>query len=335
MNSFSIPSDTHSPMKTPLRVAAVQFEHRDGDKSYNLGRIEELTRQAAVRGAEVVCFHECCIPGYTWLQRLDRDALKEVAEIVPGGDSVARLDALARSTGMVVMAGLIERDGEGRCYNTYFAVDGSGAILLHHRKLHVFINPHLTPGDHFTVSEIRGMRIGVLICYDNNLPENVRITTLMGAELIVMPHVTGATASPMVGRGPIDPAVWHNRHIDPARLLHEVLGPKGRSWLMRWLPARAWENGVYVAFANALGMDGDSIRPGGALILDPDGEVMHESWSPDDAFVVATLTPEPLARASGRRYLRARRPDLYSALTRPPEHPPTSEPGWKRSFQAE
>ena len=78
------------------------------------------------------------------------------------------------------------------------------------------------------VETIRGVRFGCLICYDNNLPENVRITTLMGAEVIVMPHVTGCTPSPMPGRGEVDPALWDNRQRDPARLRLEFQGPKGR-----------------------------------------------------------------------------------------------------------
>jgi predicted amidohydrolase len=319
-------------MNRPLTIASVQFEHRDGDKPHNLAKIESLARQAAARGAEFVVFHECCIPGYTFLQHLDRDALLALAEPVPDGPSLRRVDALARELGAVLMVGLMERDAEGRVYNAYVALDGSGRALLHHRKLHVFINPHQTPGDHFTVGEVRGTKVGVLICYDNNLPENVRATTLLGAELIVMPHVTGATPSPMVGRGPIDPALWENRRADPARLRHEILGPKGRAWVMRWLPARAWENGVYVAFANAVGLDGGSIRPGGAVLVDPDGEIMTETWEPEDALVLATLTPEPLARASGRRYLRARRPDLYTLLTAPPDEPPDTQPGWARAF---
>jgi predicted amidohydrolase len=320
-------------MDHTLTVAAVQFEHRDGDKPHNLERIEALARQAVAQGAELVAFHECSIPGYTFLQHLDREAMLALAEPVPDGPSLRRLDALAGQLGVVLMVGLIERDANDRLYNAYVALDGSGQARLHHRKLHVFINPHLTPGDHYTVGEIRGTRVGVLICYDNNLPENVRITSLLGAELIVMPHVTGATPSPMVGRGPIDPKLWENRHLDPARLRHEMLGPKGRAWVMRWLPARAWENGVYVAFANAVGLDGGSVRPGGAVLLDPNGEIMTETWQPADDLVLATLSPELLAQASGRRYIRARRPDLYAPLTAPSTLPPETQPGWRRAFE--
>ena len=69
----------------PISVAAAQFENRDGDKEHNLARIRLLTRRAVERGAEIICFHEGCIPAYSWLQPLSRDRLAAVAEPVPDG----------------------------------------------------------------------------------------------------------------------------------------------------------------------------------------------------------------------------------------------------------
>ena len=190
---------------------------------------------------------------------------------------------------------------------------------LHHQlsKLHTFITPYFSPGDTYNVIDVLGVKVGFLICYDNNLPENVRITTLLGAEVILMPHVTGCLPSTMPGRGTVDPALWENRHRDPVRLRREFQGPKGRGWLMRWLPARAWENGIYAVFSNPIGVDDDTIKPGLAMILDPFGEVLAESQALDDDVVVALLTAEKIAQSSGRRYLRARRPELYGKLVEP------------------
>src|SRR3954469_18483407 len=95
-----------------LRVAAAQFEARDGDKGFNLARIRELARRAVDRGAQIVSFHECSITGYTFLQRLNRAQMMELAEPVPDGPSTRRLIGIAREFGVIVMAGLIERDGE-------------------------------------------------------------------------------------------------------------------------------------------------------------------------------------------------------------------------------
>ena len=96
---------------------------------------------------------------------------------------------------------------------------------------------------------------------------------------------------------------------------------------MRWLPARAWENGVYAVFSNPVGWDYENVKPGLAMVLDPFGEVLSESHSLEDDVVVATLTPEKLELASGQRYRRARRPELYGKLVEPQES--ITEPGWE------
>jgi predicted amidohydrolase len=312
-----------------IRVGAAQFEHRDGDKAYNLGRMGELAARAARQGAEIVSFHECSITGYTFLRRLDRAALALLAEPVPGGPSTAVLIDVARRAGVVIMAGLIEVEND-RFYKTYVTVGPEG-FITRFRKLHPFINPNILPGDAHQVAELRGLRAGFLVCYDCNLPENVRATTLLGAEVIFAPHVTGGTASEMPGRGVIDPAFWENRERDPEALRREFDGPKGRAWLLRWLPARAWENGVYIVFSNAVGRDDDTIKPGLAMVLDPFGEVQAESRVLGDDVVVTELSADKLARAPGRRYLRARRPELYGPLVapHPEDRPAVTEPGWK------
>jgi predicted amidohydrolase len=311
-----------------LRIAAAQFEHRNGDKAYNLGRIHELTRQAVAHGAELVSFHECSISAYTFVQSLTRDQMFDLAEPIPEGPSVRRLIEIARDCRVPVLAGLFERE-QDRLYNTYVCVTGDG-LVARHRKLHAFVNPNLSSGSEYTVFDVCGCRCGILICYDNNLPENVRITTLMGAEVIFMPHVTGCLPSNMPGRGTVDRRLWDNRDRDPVALRQEFLGPKGRGWLMRWLPARAWENGVYAVFTNPVGVDDDTIKNGNSMILDPFGEVLVESNALGDDVVVGLCTADKLALSSGRRYIRARRPDLYGALTAPPAQPPETQPGWER-----
>jgi len=311
-----------------IRIAAAQFEHRNADKAYNLGRIADLTRMAAAQGAEIVSFHECSVSAYTFAQTLSRDELWALAEPIPGGPSTQALIEIACAHNVAVLAGLFERDDRG-IYNSYVAVSPDG-FVARHRKLHTFISPHLVPGDGYTVFDLCGCRCGILICYDNNLPENVRMTTLLGAEVVFMPHVTGCLPSVMPGRGTVDRRLWDNRERDPVPLRLEFQGPKGRGWLYRWLPARAWENGIYAVFTNAVGVDDDTIKNGNAMILDPYGETLAESHALGDDVVVALCTPEKIALSGGRRYLRARRPELYSGLAAPQEHPPVTEPGWER-----
>ena len=301
-----------------IRVAAAQFEPRDGDKLYNLDVICALARKAREAGAEIVSFHECSVSGYTFLENLSREELSVLAEHVPDGPSVSRLIALAGSLGMAIGAGLIEIEGD-HLYNCYVVVSPTG-FVARHRKLHAFISDLLTCGDRYTVFDLLGCRFGILTCYDNNLPENVRITAMLGAEIVLMPHVTGCLPSPMPGRGTVDPAIWHNRVRDPVRCRQEFDGPKGRGWLMRWLPARCWENGIFGVYSNPIGEEGGTIKAGGAMILDPFGEVLEECRTLGDDIAVATLDPEKLALASGSSYIRARRPELYGPMVEPNPH---------------
>ena len=317
-----------------IRVAAAQFEARDADKNYNLGMIETLSQKAAAQGAELVSFHECSISGYTFLENLSREEIAALAEPVPAGPSTARLIEIAGRTGACLGAGLIEIDGD-RLHNCY-VVASPGGFVAKHRKIHAFISEYLTCGDRYTVFDLAECRIGILTCYDNNLPENVRITAMLGAEIILMPHVTGCLPSPMPGRGTVDPAIWHNRDRDPVRCRQEFDGPKGRGWIMRWLPTRAFENGVFAVYSNPIGVEGNTIKPGGAMILDPFGEVLAECRTLGDDVVTALLDPEKLKLASGRNYIRARRPDLYGKLVEPnPDLGPGGRPDvwWKKHRQ--
>ncbi len=316
-----------------IRVAAAQFEVRDADKAYNLSVIELLARKAAVQGAELVNFSECCISGYTFLKNLSRAELEALAESVPSGSSTERLAGIARATGMALAAGLVEKEEDGRLYNCHVVVDAKGNFVARHRKIHEFISDHLECGDCYTVFDLLDCRWGILTCYDNNLPENVRLTAMMGAEIVLMPHVTGCLPSPMPGRGTVDPAIWHNRDRDPARCRQEFDGPKGRGWIMRWLPTRCYENGVFGVYANPIGVEGDTIKPGGSMIVDPYGEVLQECRTLGEDLVAALLDPKKLKLASGRSYINARRPELYALMVAPnPNLGPNRQPEvwWKK-----
>jgi predicted amidohydrolase len=293
-----------------LKIATAQFENRSGDKAYNLSVIENLARQAAEAGAQAIAFHECSITGYTFARHLSKEQLLDLSEFVPDGPSVQKLREIAERYDITVLAGLFEKDANDKMYKAYVCVDKNGLVAKYH-KLHPFINPHLTPGSGYCVFELHGWKCGILICYDNNIVENVRATKLLGADIIFMPHVTMCTPSTRPGAGFVDPQLWENRENDPTSLRLEFDGMKGRDWLMKWLPARAYDNAVYAVFSNPIGMDDDQLKNGCSMIIDPFGDVLSECRSFDDSFVTATLTPEKLTQAGGHRYLKARRPDLY------------------------
>lgn len=296
-----------------LKVSTAQFENHSGDKAYNLDVIEKLTQKAAWEGSQVIAFHECSITGYTFARHLSKEQMLELAEVIPTGDSIVRLREIARQNNMVILAGLFEKDENNNLFKAYVCVDKNG-LVAKHRKLHPFINPHLTPGSEYTVFDIYGWKCGILICYDNNIIENVRATTLLGAQVIFMPHVTMCTPSTRPGAGFVDPWLWENRESDPTSLRLEFDGMKGRAWLMKWLPSRAYDNGIYAVFANPIGMDDDQLKNGCSMIIDPFGDILSECRTFDDSFVTATLTPEKLTQAGGYRYIQARRPDLYKDI---------------------
>jgi predicted amidohydrolase len=296
-----------------LKVAAVQFENASGDKSYNLSKIEEIVSQAAIAGAEVISFHECSITGYTFARKLSPKSLLDLSEYIPDGPSVSALIDMAARYNVTIMAGLFEKDLQDNMYKAYVCVDGNG-LVAKHRKLHPFINPALLPGDTYTVFEIKGWKCGMLICYDNNIIENVRATTLLGAEIIFMPHVTMCTPSPRPGAGFVDAALWTDKLKNAAILREEFDGDKGRNWLMKWLPARAYDNGIFAVFTNPVGMDDDQLKNGCSMILNPFGEIMAECRTLGNEFIVAELNKEMLTRSGGHRYKNARRPSLYASI---------------------
>jgi predicted amidohydrolase len=310
-----------------IRIGAAQFEHRNADKNYNLSVMKQLTALAVDRGADILSFHEACIPAYTFLRGCSRVQLLGLAENIPDGPSTRKLIEMAREFKIVILAGLLEKDDRQKVYNSYICVNGDG-LIAKHRKLHAFINENLENGNDYCVFDLAEVKFGILTCFDNNLVENVRITTLMGAEVVFMPHVTGCLPSPMPGRGLVDKRLWENRDRDPVSLRQEFMGPKGRDWLMRWLPTRAYENGIYAVFSNPVGVDDDQIRNGNAMIIDPYGEIVVECNSFDDDVVVGLCTPEKIEDSPGRRYLRARRPELYGKLTEMRSEPPVIDPGW-------
>lgn len=299
-----------------IRAAVVQFNHRAGDIPYNRDRIEHFCRMAAAERVQLISFPEMCVSGYWHVRNLTRAEIMALAEPVPSGPSTLFLSRLAKEHHMLVGAGLIEVTEDGRLFNTYVLCDRDGAVHAH-RKIHCFISEHMQSGDSFTVFDTTlGHRIGILICYDNNLVENVRMTALMGADILLAPHQTGGcrSKSPQA-MGAIDPQLWHDRLIRPGEIEAEFLGPKGRGWLMRWLPSRAHDNGLFLLFSNGVGLDDDEVRTGNAMIIDCYGRILSETWQAQDDMVIADFDMSIQETCTGRRWLRGRKPQLYGPLS--------------------
>ncbi|WP_029903341.1 nitrilase family protein [Prevotella sp. 10(H)] len=309
-----------------LKIATAQFENKSGDKEYNLSIIDKMSGGAAKAGADVIAFHECSITGYTFARHLSREQMLDLAELIPEGESVKQLISIAKKNRITILAGLFEKTSDRELYKAYICVDSSG-MKAKYRKLHPFINKYLKPGNEYVVFEIKGWKCGVLICYDNNIIENVRATTLLGAEVIFMPHVTMCTPSTRPGAGFVEPQLWYNKEQNPTSLRAEFNSLKGRAWLMKWLPARAYDNGIYAVFSNPIGMDDDQLKNGCSMIVDPFGDILAECTSLGDEFVLATCTRNKLVECGAYRYKKARRPDLYRDIIGM-EHEPEQKVVW-------
>lgn len=299
-----------------IKVASVQFEHKDGDKAYNMKKIEEFVQQANKNDVDMIVFPECCITGYWFLRKLTKADLVALADNLSDSKVVQEMARMSKEYNLTICAGLIETYKDD-LYNTYIVVMPDGTLKFH-RKLHCFVSEHMSSGDEYTVIDTPfGWKVGILICYDNNIIENARITALMGADVIIAPHQTGGcrTSDPNI-MGIIDSTLWDNRHEDPTTIEKEFKGEKGRGWLLRWLPSRAHDNGVFYVFSNGVGKDDDEIRTGNAMIIDAYGRTISETWKAADDMVIAELEAGLRNDNTGQRWITARRPSLYSSLAK-------------------
>ncbi len=249
-----------------LRAALVQVEARAGDVPGNLARIE-----AALRGleADLVVLPELVLPGYG-----AGEAFATLAEPVDG-PQVAALGALARAGGFTLVAGFAEQ-AEGRVWNSAVLTDGRGAPTVY-RKSHLYGDyerTHFTPGPPAAVTApVGGLRVGLLICYDVEFPENARRLARAGADVIAVP-----TALPA--------------------------GPHSQFICDHMIPVRAFENQVFVVYADLCGADSRFAYHGQSRIAAPDGSLLSGAG---DAPTRLTTIIDPARFADSRdanAYLR-------------------------------
>jgi len=269
-----------------LRIAAVVMRSVLGETPDNLSRMQAWVREAASGGAALVCFPELNVTGYSV-----RETIRSVAEPIPGPSSEVVVQT-ARENRIVVLAGLVERDEEGRIFSTHL-VAGPGGLQGVYRKCHLspFEHPIYSAGNRvpvFTVGE--DTVFGIELCYDTHFPELSTLLCLKGADILFCLH-----ASP---RG--------------------TPQEKFQSW-MRHLTARAYDNGVFVVACNQTGRNGNELEfPGLSLVLNPSGALMVQRVSSEEGILFADLKGAELAYVRENRmrfFLPNRRPDLYDGLT--------------------
>ncbi|MFP3981403.1 MAG: nitrilase-related carbon-nitrogen hydrolase [Desulfobacterales bacterium] len=265
-----------------VRIALVVCRSVLGDTPANLACMEKWTAAAARQGAEIICFPELCATGYHV-----RGALRSAAQPLPGPAS-DHIRAMADKHGICILAGLAEKHND-RIFAAHLLAKPETGISGVYRKLH--LGPpeqkHFTAGSEIPpLPEARGLCLGIQLCYDAHFPELSTAMAAKGADIIFMPH-----ASP--GKDAAD---------------------KLASW-MRHLPARAFDNGIYVAAVNQVGDNGSGLYfPGVSALISPDGKLLHSYTGDQENMLLADLTVRELnsVRQHPMKYfLPNRRPELY------------------------
>ncbi len=286
---------------TSFTLALVQMRC-DADPAANLEKAIAGIRQAAKAGAHLVCLQELFRSPY-FCQKQDPE-LFNLAEPIPG-PSTERLGAMARETGLVVVASLFERRAAGVYHNTAAVIDADGELRGIYRKMHIPDDPlyfekyYFTPGDlGFRAFDTKIGRIGVLVCWDQWYPEAARLTVLHGANLLLYPTAIG----------------WHPRekeHFGKAQ---------HRAWELIQR-AHAVANGVYVAAVNRVGHEGATNGGlefwGASFVSDPFGDVQARA-SHDREEVLLVECDFRRVEETRRHwpFLRDRRIDAYAGLTK-------------------
>jgi N-carbamoylputrescine amidase len=276
------------------------------DPAVNLQRAVEKVREAAARGAEIVCLPELFRSRY-FCQTEDH-ANFDLAEALVGPSTEA-LGAVAREANVVVIASLFERRAAGLYHNTAVTIDAGGAIVGTYRKMHIPDDPlyyekfYFTPGDlGFSAADTRVGRVGTLVCWDQWYPEGARLTALAGADVLFYPTAIG----------------WHPSEKD------EFGAAQADAWrtIQR---SHAIANGVYVAAVNRVGHEptpggvaaGGIDFWGGSFVCDPFGVVLAEASRTDEEILIVSC--DRRHQETVRRhwpFLRDRRIDAYGPITR-------------------
>jgi predicted amidohydrolase len=330
MGSFQLPVHEVVAVSAPiLRVAAIPLVSPGGGVSSNVTNVSRVTERlalAAREGIGLAVFPEACLAECANFAKLSRRELDALAERIDGPSVSAVADAVD-ATGVTAGVGLIERAPDGRLFNSY-VICLPGGMRYCHRKLYAFEHRRIECGNRFTVFDtVWGVRIAVLIGGDNYLIENVRMTALMGATLLVAPHRryrmnrnTACELQPM--------SVRHASRVDAARDVACSNAGEGEGndhsatgGLRHWLPARAADNGMFVAFSDSAEADADAQASDErgrerhtAMIVDPCGRILADKADRASAFVSAELDSALIGASAGRQWLESRRAELYGPL---------------------
>ncbi len=275
-------------MKT-IRVALCQMKVT-ADKKLNLQTARNFAEQAVQSGAELIILPEIFNAPY------QAALFEQYAEPIPGPSSLALADIARECQTAIVGGSIIEREAQGRLFNTSLVFDKNGVLLAKHRKVHLFdVNipgkisfqesRTLSPGQNVTLFNLYGFKAAVLICYDIRFPEMARLAVLAGADLLIVPAAFNLTTGPL--------------HWD---LLMRSRAVDSQAYVLACSPARD-EEASYQAW-------------GHSVIVDPWGQIMAQA-DRDEEIIFGYLDPEAVRQVRTELpVLRQRRTDLYEIVAK-------------------
>jgi len=263
-----------------MKLAVFQGDAVGGGVSEQLDHLADIAKRAADAGARLLVLPEMYLTGY----HIGPEAVARLAEPVAGPSAKKAAD-IAQSTGIALLYGYPERGEDGRIYNAALLIDREGRTLANHRKTHLFgeiDKSAFSPGEgSSTIAELDGMKLGILICYDVEFPEPVRLLALEGVDLVLVPTALMA----------------------PYDFIAQ-----------RLVPARAYENQLFLAYANRSGKERELTYLGQSCIIAPGGGELARAGE-GEALIMADLDIERLKDSRAiNTYLPDRRPGLYGAL---------------------
>lgn len=268
-------------------------------KEENLRKAIEKTREAAAKGAQIVCLQEL----FTSLYFCDEENYDNfsLAETIPG-PSTDSLGALAKELGVVIIASLFEKRAQGLYHNTTAVLDADGSYLGKYRKMHIPDDPayyekfYFTPGDlGYKIFKTKFATLGVLICWDQWYPEAARITALMGAEILVYPTAIG----------------W-------ATSQNEAINTEQYNAWQTIQRSHSVANGVHVVSVNRVGFEQDGAMKfwGGSFVSNPFGSILYQaSHDEEEVHVQAIDLKKTDEYRTHWPFLRDRRIDSYQPIT--------------------
>ena len=286
---------------TVVQVGLIQMSCTQ-DPEHNMRKAVDCIREAAERGAQIICLQELFKSIY-FCQKED-PAQFALAESVPGPTTELLCD-LARKLELVLIAPVFERRSAGLYHNTAAVIDADGALLGRYRKMHIPDDPryqekfYFTPGDlGFRTWNTRYGHIGVLICWDQWYPEAARLTALGGAQILFFPTAIG----------------WHPEEKD------EYGASQHSAWetIQR---SHAIANGVYVATVNRVGFEGNTPNGiefwGSSFVCDPTGNLIQVSPRDQEEILVVPCRLEDVETTRTHwPFLRDRRLEAYGDITK-------------------